>query len=448
MRRIMMPLEKMKGIFNEEALLQRWLDVETALARAEASLGIIPEEAAREISAKAKAELIDEDYRQQDFRRTGHILVSTINAFQRICDGNAGEYIHWGATTQDIIDTAGQMATKAAHRVIFDALREIEADLLELVAREADTLMAGRTHGQHALPLTWGYKIAVWVREIRRHIERLKESRKRLFVGQLAGAVGTYTSWGEKGPEVEAMMMRELGLSAPDICWHASRDRGAEFACLVAMVAGTMGKIAREVYHLQSTEVGEVEEPFHEGEVGSSTMPHKRNPFDCENSVALSRRIRYYAPLAIEGMAVEHERGDAGWYIQRDSLGEMCLLMGNLLSRMKEVCEGLITNRAVMKENLDKLRGLILSEAVMLELGHSLGRQTGHEVVYGASMKAYEEGITLKEALLREPRITQYLSEKQIDEMLDPARYTGLSAKIARQVVALTRKERENDLTA
>ena len=442
-----MPLEEMKGIFNEKAVLQRWLDVEAALARAEASLGIIPKEAAEEISAKAKADLIDEDYRQQDFQRTGHIIVSTINAFQRVCDGSAGEYIHWGATTQDIIDTADQIAMKAAHHVTFDALREIEAYLMEVAEKEADTVMVGRTHGQHALPLTWGYKVAVWVREIRRHIERLKESRKRLFVGQLAGAVGTYASLGEQGPEVETRMMKELGLAAPDVCWHASRDRGAEFACLVAMIAGTLGKIANEVYTLQRTEVCEVEEPFHEGKVGSSTMPHKRNPFDCENSLALSKRIRYYAPLAIEGMAVEHERGDAGWYIQRDSLGEMCLLMGGLLSRMKRVCQGIVVRRNAMKENLGKLRGLILSEAVMLELGRSMGRQTGHEVVYEASMKAYKEGITLKEALLREPRITRHLSERQIDELLDPTKYIGLSAKIANEMVALTKKERENDLT-
>ncbi|MFC1914397.1 adenylosuccinate lyase [Chloroflexota bacterium] len=440
------PLEAMKRIFNEKANLQRWLDVEASLSRAEAAVGIIPREAAEEISAKAKVELIDEEYRKQELERIGHKMTATIHAFQRACQGDAGEYIHWGSTSQDIMDTADQMAMKQAHSIIFESLRKIEENLLEIAEHEADTIMAGRSYGQHALPLTFGFKVAVWIREIRRHIERLKESRKRLFVGQFAGVVGTYASFGERGPEIEAMVLSELGLGIPDICWHSSRDRSAEFACIVAMIAATLGKIASEIYFLQHTEVAEVEEPIAAGRVGSSTMPHKRNPHICEFSVTLAKRIKYFAALAIEGMFVEHERGGAGWNVQRDTLGEMCILTGELLGRMDMVTKGLVVHSDAMRRNLNILKGLILSESVMLELGQSVGRQTAHEMVYRASMKTYREGISFKEALMKYSDIAEHLNKVQIDNLLNPANYVGLAPKIARKVVALTRKEHEDDL--
>jgi len=441
-----MPFEQMKNIFNEKAKLQRWLDIEAALAKAEASLGIIPSQAAEEICAKAKIELIDMEYWRQEFKRKIHVIVTTVHSLQKICEGDAGEYIHWGATSQDIVDTADHMAIKAAHHLIFNTLRDIEANLLIVVEREADTVMAGRTHGQHAIPITFGYKVAVWVCEIRRHIERLKESRKRLFVGQLSGGVGNYSAIGEKGPEVERMVMKELGLEAPEICWQASRDRGAEFACLVAMIAGTLGKIANEIYSLQRTEIAEVKEPLPEGRIGSSTMPHKRNPFMCEFCMSLSKRIRYYAPLAIEAMLVEHERGDGGWYIQRDSLSEMCLLMGDLLSRMEKVTADLIICPDTMKKNLGKLKGFILSEAVMFKLGTKIGRQTAHEVIYNSLVNEKNQDLSLKEALIINTQITDYLSEEELNNLLDPVNYTGLSSQIARNIVLITKNEREKDM--
>jgi len=440
-----MSLEAMKAIFNDKAELQRWLDVEAALARAQAAVGMIPKQAAEEICAKAKVELIDEQARQRVLKRTGHPIVATVHALQAVCEGDAGGYIHWGATSQDIEDTADAMAIKEVHRVIFNNLREIEDNLLKVAEREAETLMAGRTHGQHALPVTFGFKVAVWIREIRRHIERLKECRKRLFVGQMSGAVGTFASFGEKGPEVRARTVRELGLEAPDICWSTARDGIAEFACLVAMIASTLGKIANEIYALQSSEVSEVEEPIPEGTVGSSTMPHKRNPRQCESLLSLSKRIRYYAPIAIEGMIIEHERGGAGWYVQRNTLAELSFLVGDLLAQMKKVTKGLVIYSHHMQRNLGILKGLILSEAVMMELGQSIGRQMAHEVVYQASMKAYGDDISLKEALMQDSRVTQHLSEQELEAILNPRKYIGLSVQITKDMVALTRKEREQD---
>jgi len=432
-------------IFNEKAELQRWLDVECALADVEASLGLIPKKAAREICTKAKVKLIDEEERLRSLDRTGHPIVALIYSLKKVCKGGAGEYIHWGPTTQDIIDTGDQMAMKAAHQIIFDSLREIEENLLEIAERETNTVMAGRTHGQHALPITFGYKVAVWLREIRRHIERLKESRKRLFVGLLSGAVGTYASLGEKGPEIEALVMRKLGLEPPDICWAASRDRNAEFAYLVAMCASSLGKIANEVYNLQRTEVAELEEPIGETAVGSSTMPQKRNPRLCETVIGFSKRIKYYAVLQMDGMGVEHERGNAGWYIQRDTLGEMCLLIGDLLAKMKIITKGLKINVTSMEKNLNITRGLILSEAVMLELGLSIGKQTAHEVVYDAAMKASQCGMSLKDVLLEDVRVTKHMTPEDLDIILDPTKYVGLAPKITRDMITLTREERVRD---
>jgi adenylosuccinate lyase len=439
-----MPFKAMQHIFNEKARFQRWLDIESALAEVEASLGIIPQEAAREISAKARIDLLSIEDIKKNMERLGHPVVSLIRPFQEICAGEAGEYVHYGPTTQDIIDTGDQIAMKAAHQIIFDTLRDIEESLLVIAEREADTLIAGRTHGGHALPITFGFKVAVWVREIRRHIERLKESRKRLFVGLLSGAVGTFASYGEKGPEIEAGVMKKLGLGVPDICWAAARDRNAEFACLLAMCAGTLGKIANEIYTLQRTEVSELEERVGSA-VGSSTMPHKRNPRNCETSLELAIRVKYFAMMQLDGMKVEHERGMSGWYIQRDTIGDMCLIMGDLLSKMKIVTRDLVVNSARMRKNLEITKGLILSEPVMFELGKSIGKQTAHEVIFDATNKAFEESMSLKSVLLDDARVSQYLTSEDLDRILDPMKHTGLSSKIARDMVALTRKEREQD---
>jgi adenylosuccinate lyase len=444
-KELAMSLEAMKKIFSDRAELQRWLDVEAALAKAEAAVGIIPKEAACEIGAKARVELISEAERQRVMERTGQPIVAMIHSLEAVCEGDAGGYIHWGATTQDITDTGDIMAIRDAYWVIFNSLRDIEGDLVDIAEREAETLMAGRTHGQHALPITFGFKVSEWIRETRRHVERLKECRKRLFVGQLSGAVGTFASIGEKGPEMRALTLNELGLANPDTRWYAARDRIAEFACIVAMIAATLGKIANEISVLQRTEVGEVVEFFVPGMVYSSTMPQKRNPRECEKILSLSQRIRYYAPMFIEGMIIEHERHHTGWDTQRDSLPGMCCLMGELLDRMKIVSKGLTIYRKRMEENVDLLKGLILSEAVMLELGKKIGRQKAHDVVSEAAVKAFDEGISLKETLMQDSRVTEHLSEPEIDRLLTPWNYIGLSVQITRDMVALTREEREKD---
>ena len=439
-----MPFKAMQNIFNEKARYQRWLDVESALAEVEASLGMIPPAAAKEISAKAKIDLLSLDRIRENLERLGHPVVSLLRPFQEICEGGAGEYLHYGPTTQDIIDTGDQLAMQAANQIVLNTLREIEEYLLNITEREADTLIAGRTHGGHALPVTFGFKVAIWVREIRRNIERLKDAKNRLFVGMLSGAVGTFASYGEKGPIVEEGVMKKLGLGQPDICWAAARDRNAEFGCILAICAGTLGKIANEIYTLQRTEVSELEERVGTA-VGSSTMPHKRNARNCETSMAVAIKVKYFAMMQIDGMKVEHERGMGGWYIQRDTVADLCLAMGDLLAKMTVVIRDLVVNPEKMRENLGMTNGLILSEPVMFELGKSIGKQTAHEVLFDASKIAFETNTPLKEVLLKDERVSKYLKPGELDQILDPMKHTGLASKIARDVVARTRKEREQD---
>jgi len=435
----------MKNIFNEKAKIQRWLDIEAALARAEASLGIIPEEAAREISLKANVETIDMNFFRAEFKRTIHAIMSIVHTLQKVCDNNAGEYLHWGPTSQDIVDTANQMAYKAAYEEIYTALEEIEQNLLDIAGKEMDTVMVGRTHGQHALPITLGFKISVWIQEIRRHLDRMDEIKKRLFVGQLSGGVGTHSVLNELGPEVERKALKELGLNAPTICWQAAPDRIAEFACLLAMIGTTLGKFANEIYTLQRTEIHEILEPQPKGRVASSTMPHKRNPFICEHCLSLSKRLRYYAPMIIESMYVEHERGDGGWYVQRDNMGDMCVTLGEMLTRMTYVTKNLEVNNDIIHKNLSMLKGKILSEAVMIEMGKTVGRQTAHELLHQALSELDKSEMSLGDILKQNPSFKKHFSEEQINRIVDPATYTGLSSEITRNVISKTRQDKRKD---
>jgi len=440
------PKEAIEQIFSHKALIQYWLDVEAALARAEASLGMIPKEAAEEISRKAKVELLDMKKLEETQQQVWLPTVAFIRTFQSICEGDAGQYIHWGATSQDLVDTAQILRLKEAYKVIYQSLRQIEANLLDMAEQYADTVMAGRTHLIHALPITFGYKVVIWAREIRRHIERLKECRKRLFVGQLSGAVGTLASFGEKGAEVQALALkRELDLEVPDIAWHASRDRLAEFANLLAIITATLACIANEIHLLMSTEIGEVSEPWRKGIIGSSTMPHKRNPRITETMMSLAKKVRYNATLITEVMVVEHER-DLNFLSQgMDALAESCVIMGELLTYAESLAKGLVIYPERMKKNLGILKGLMMSERVMLELGRKVGKQNAYSIIHEDSMKAIDENIEFKQVLLEDTRVNQNLSETDIDRLLDPVRYVGLAPQITKDAVALSRKEREKD---
>lgn len=439
------PKEAMEQIFSEKGRFQRWLDVEASLAKAQASLGIIPKEAADEISHKAKVELLDLKKYKEMCQQTAHPMVAMLRLFQPVIEGGFGQYIHLGATTQDIMDTGMMLALKEAHGIIYESLRRIELDLLSMAEQHADTIMAGRTHAVQALPITFGYKVAIWAREVRRDIQRLKECRDRIFVVQLSGAVGTMAAFGPRGPEIQHLVAKDLGLGIPDISWHASRDRLAEFTNLLSLIALGLGRIGQEVYLLMATEVGEVCEPWQKGVVGSSTMPHKVNPQIAQQMMSLARKIRYNAAFVAEVMMVDHERNLEHFLGEREKLEDSCLTMGELLTYGEDMAKNMTVNPQRMKMNLNLLRGLLLSESVMIELGKKIGKQSAHEIVYEDAMKSIKEEAEFKQVLLEDTRVNQHLTEAEMDRLLNPEEYVGLAPKMTRDIVALSRKEREKD---
>ena len=424
------------GIFNDNMRVQAWYDVEVALAKAQSKLGIIPTEAYEEIARKAYVENVDVQKIGKGISETAHPIVPAIRALEEICDGGAGEFIHYGATTQDIMDTGLILQIKKAWPLL---KRDLEAtrDALKVLAKKyRSTPMVGRTHGQQALPLTFGYKCAVWVDELNRHLERQSEAEPRILSGNITGAVGTMAAFGGKGQETQREALQYLGLTVPNICWHSSRDRICELANFLTQVAASLGKIAREVYALQQVEFGEVAEPHHRGKVGSSTMPHKRNPATVELAIGLSRLIRAQQVAITDAAFQEHERYSALLRIELAAVPEMMIYSGALLSKMRTVLEKLEVFPTRMRQNLDLLGGLLLSEKIMLALGEKIGKQTAHEVVYEIAMSSFEKEIPFKKALMSDQRVANHLKEEEIVELLNPEAYIGESEEIVDKVLA------------
>mgnify|MGYP001394401640 FL=1 len=423
-------------IFNDNMRVQAWYDVEVALAKAQSKLGIIPTEAYEEIARKAYVENVDVQKIGKGISETAHPIVPAIRALEEICDGGAGEFIHYGATTQDIMDTGLILQIKKAWPLL---KRDLEAtrDALKVLAKKyRSTPMVGRTHGQQALPLTFGYKCAVWVDELSRHLERQSEAEPRILSGNITGAVGTMAAFGGKGQETQREALQYLGLTVPNICWHSSRDRICELANFLTQVAASLGKIAREVYALQQVEFGEVAEPHHHGKVGSSTMPHKRNPATVELVIGLSRLIRAQQVAITDAAFQEHERYSALLRIELAAVPEMMIYSGALLSKMKTVLEKLEVFPTRMRQNLDLLGGLLLSEKIMLALGEKIGKQTAHEVVYEIAMSSFEKEIPFKDALMLDQRVSNHLKEEEIVELLNPEAYIGESEEIVDNVLS------------
>lgn len=427
--------ERMRVVFDDRQLVQKWLDAEVALAQAEAELGVIPAFAADEIARRARADGLDFERIKAGIDQTVHPLMPVIRLLAEICEGDAGEYLHWGATTQDIMDTANVLQVKDAIAILESALAELCAVACELAVRHRDTVMAGRTHGQQALPITFGFKVAVWLAELQRHRARLEQCKPRVLVGQFSGAVGTLASVSAHGLEIQQRMMERLGLGVPTIAWHTARDGFAEFTSILGMIGATAGKIANEVITLQMSELDEVEEPFNEGKVGSSTMPHKRNPMLCEAIVALARLIMNEVPSALASMVQEHERDMGPWQMEWAYLPQVCVMTDGALHLLTRVLRGLRVKPDNMAKNLGASDGLMMSEPVMLALATKIGRQTAHEVVYACAMRAVEERRPFRLALAEHPVVTRYLDRDEIERLLEPARYIGLSATFVDGVV-------------
>ena len=429
-----------RAIYSQESRWQAWLDVEVALARAQAELAIIPAEAADAIARVARLELLDRARIDEGFARTGHTLVPLVWELARVVGDPHGGWVHWGATTQNITQTGDLLLLRKAHQIFFHLIGETLTAMADLAERSAEMPMAARTHGQHAVPATYGYKEAVWIDELLRHLERLQQAQPRLFVAMLGGGAGTFASLGKNGPLVQAGIGRHLGLSSMPVPSRALGDHLAESVCILGMLAATCGKIGREVYTLMKTEFGEVEEPVPPGTVGSSTMPQKRNPKLCQDVIALTAEIRALVPLALEAMQTEHEADRTTSLMMDAAEARACIATGDALSRLREIVRGLRLDPERMRRNLNLGGGLIMAEAVMLELGAVLGRQHAHDVVYDAAQAAVLEDRAFSAVLAADPRVSAHLSPHAIDKLLDPVAYTGLCAEMAKQAAARVRK--------
>lgn len=421
-----------RALFTREARWQAWLDVEAALARAEAELGMIPADAAVEIANHCRLDLLDVDNIKAGLAVTAHPLVPLIWELDRILGGKIGGYVHWGATTQNITQTGDILQLREAHEIILSQIGQVLLRLAPLAERHADDPCAGRTHGQHAVPATFGYKVGAWIDELCRHVERLEDAESRVFVAMLGGAAGTLASFGAPGLDVQERMARHLDLLPMPVPGRTSHDHHAEYAAILAMLAATCRKIADETYTLMKPEFGEIEEPVPPGTVGSSTMPQKRNPKLSQDIRAAAAQVTALFPLALDAMRTEHEAdGSTSVMIERVIQGSI-ELVGDILARLIILFENIDVKPERMRQNLDLSGGLIMSEQIMLALGEKLGRQRAHDIVYEHAQDSAVQSVSFRELLIGDEEVRRHLSAAELDDLLDPATYTGACGEIAR----------------
>jgi len=426
----------MRRVFSDENRVQRYLDIEAALARAQARLGIIPKNAAEEICRHCSADTFDFELLKKQTERIGYPVLPVVQQLVKKCRDGLGEWCHWGATTQDITDTATVLQIREALELVEGELVAIGKALAALARRYRDTPMAGRSNLQQAVPITFGFKAATLLAGIERHRARLKELRPRVLVGEFGGAAGTLSSLGKDGLAVQAELMKELGLGQPAIAWHTMRDCFAEVGCFLGLVTGTLGKIATDVKLMMQTEVEEVFEPFADGRGSSSTMPQKRNPISCNYIIACTSMVRQNVAALLDAMVEDHERSTGPWEIEWIAMPEIFLLAAGALNQARFLLEGLEVDPARMRANLDLTRGMIVSEAVMMGLGPYLGRQRAHDLVYDICRKAITTGASFLDLLAADAEISPHLGRDALAKLVDPANYLGLAGEMVDRVLA------------
>jgi 3-carboxy-cis,cis-muconate cycloisomerase len=432
--------EDMRRVFCDEQRVAFYLEFEAALARVQARLGIIPARAAEEIERTCRIENIDFARLKQQTERIGYPVLPVVQQIVEKCPDGLGEWCHWGATTQDITDTAAVLQIRDALVLVEQDLRAISASLAELARRYRDTPMAGRSNLQQAVPITFGYKVATLLAAMQRHRARLKELRPRVLVGEFAGAAGTLSSLGAYGLKVQAALMAELGLGQPEIAWHTVRDRIAEVGGFLGLVTGTLGKLAMDVKLLMQTEVAEVFEPFHQARGSSSTMPQKRNPISCLYIHSTAALVRQHAAALMEAAVADHERSTGPWEIEWIALPEIFLLASGCLAQSRDLVAGLQVDEARMRANLDLTAGMIVSEAVMMGLGPKLGRQRAHDIVYDVCRKVAATGRPLLDLLMEDPGIAGAATRAELAALTDPSNYLGLAGEMVDRVLAEEKK--------
>ena len=427
----------MRHVFSDESRVQYYLDIEAALARVQGRLGVIPAEAAEEIVRHCDAARFDMMRLKQATERIGYPVLPVVQQLVGLCRDGLGEWCHWGATTQDITDTATILQIRDGLGLVEQDLVAIADSLAGLAARYRDTPMAGRSNLQQATPITFGYKCAVLLAGFQRHLQRLRELRPRVLVGEFGGATGTLASLGAEGLHVQAALMVELGLGQPEIAWHTMRDRIAEVGCFLGLVTGTLGKISMDVKLLMQTEVEEVYEPFAEGRGSSSTMPQKRNPISSLYIHANAAVVRQHVAALLDAMVEDHERSTGPWEIEWIVVPEIFCLSAGALAQARGMVAGLQVDPVRMRANLDLTKGLVVSEAVMMGLGPALGRQRAHDLVYDICRAVIGGQGSFLDLLAEHPEVKLHLTRDALAALLDPANYCGLAGEMVDRVLAL-----------
>jgi adenylosuccinate lyase len=436
---------EMLRIFEEENRLQKMLDVEAALAWAHGQVGNIPKSDAQKIVEKASTKYVKLERVKEIEGEIRHDVMAMVRALAEVC-GSSGEYVHLGATSSDMLDTATALQLKEAVKLIEERLNELEAVLLERAERHKMSIMMGRSHGQHALPTTFGFKASVWTREVARHIQRLRDCKGRLLVGKMSGAVGTQAGLGPRALEIQELVMKRLEIGAADISTQiVQRDRYAELTCILAILASTLDNIASEIRELQRPEIAEAFEAFEQKkQVGSSTMPHKRNPMISERICGLAKIMRSLVSPALENVPTWHERDLTQSSCERFVIPEECILIDYMLILMTKVLKGLEVDEARMRRNMEITQGRMMSEAVMLALAKKgLGRQKAHELTRQLAIKSHNQQRPFKQVLAEDSTVKKMLTPKEIEAVMDPQNYLGTAPKQIERVIEKTKQERK-----
>lgn len=434
--------EEMREIWETDNKLQKMLEVEAALAEAEADLDIIPENAALEIKSKASTQYVTSKRVSEIEAETNHDIASIVKALAEVCDDGAGEYVHFGATSNDIIDTSQALLFKETLKVLKTRLTELTTIILKLADENKTNVCIGRTHGQHALPTTYGMKFAIWADELHRQLNRLSECEERLCVGMMTGAVGTTAALGKEGLDIHKKVSKILGLKPVMISNQViQRDAHAEFIMDLANIASTLEKMALEVRNLQRTEINELGESFDPSkQVGSSTMPHKMNPITAERICGISRVVRAYVAPALQNNPLWHERDLTNSSCERIILPESCMLTDYMIKLSIRLFSNLVFKPENIEKNLNLSNGLIMAERVMAELTRKgMGKQTAYSLVRKCSMDAYEQNTGLKQIIDSNKEIKEYLSSSDIESIMDPHTYIGSSVEMVNEVLVASK---------
>ena len=428
--------DAMRAVWSDENRTQKYLDIERALAIVQGRLGLIPQEAADEIVSHCTLEQIDMDLLRQQTERIGYPILGVVSQLNKLCRDKLGEYCHWGATTQDITDTATVLQIREGLVLVEKDLAAIAQAMAKLAREHRLTPMIGRSNLQQAIPVTFGYKMAGLLSAIQRHQQRLVQLRERVLVGEFAGAAGTLASLENGAMETQAGLCAELGLAQPVIAWHTIRDNIAEVGAFLGLVGGTLGKLSMDVKLMMQTEVGEVFEPFAHGRGSSSTMPQKRNPISsCYIHAAISV-VRQHSAALMEAMVADHERSTGPWEIEWIVLPEAFCLMAGALKQSLFVLEGLEVDAKAMTRNIEMTGGLVMSEAVMMGLGPYIGREVAHDLVYDLCRESLAKNVPLLDLLAANREIAKHVDRAALQRMLDPAHYLGQSGVMVDRVLA------------